>query len=146
MSDTNVLQVPQDILDSARLTISELKVEIATYLYAQGRLSIGKARELANMSLWEFRQLLASRRISPHYDEGDLDEDVETLSTYTGIGRRNDSVTCRERRPRGPVGPQAQGAGGSRVPLPRAVAPGHARAAVDAGRCAGLGTGAKPPV
>ena len=79
MSDANVLQVPQDILDSARLTISELQVEMATYLYAQGRLSIGKARELANMSLWEFRQLLASRHISPHYDESDLDEDIAAL-------------------------------------------------------------------
>jgi predicted HTH domain antitoxin len=79
MSDANVLQVPQDILDSARLTISELKVEMAVYLYSQGRLSIGKARELADMSLWEFRQLLASRRIPPHYDAGDLDEDVATL-------------------------------------------------------------------
>ena len=79
MSDVNVLQVPQDILDSARLTISELRVEMAVYLYAQGRLSIGKARELAEMSLWEFRQLLAARRISPHYDENDLDEDVATL-------------------------------------------------------------------
>jgi predicted HTH domain antitoxin len=79
MSDANVLQVPQDILDSARLTISELKVEMAIYLYAQGRLSIGKARELADMSLWEFRQLLASHRISPHYDERDLDEDIATL-------------------------------------------------------------------
>ena len=79
MSDTNVLQVPQDILDSARLTIAELQVEMAVYLYAQGRLSIGKARELADMSLWEFRQLLASRRIPPHYDESDLDEDMSTL-------------------------------------------------------------------
>jgi predicted HTH domain antitoxin len=42
-------------------------------------LSIGKARELAGMSLWEFRQLLASRRISPHYDVVDLNEDVATL-------------------------------------------------------------------
>jgi predicted HTH domain antitoxin len=42
-------------------------------------LSIGKARELAGMSLWEFRQLLASRQIAPHYDERDLDEDVATL-------------------------------------------------------------------
>jgi len=79
MSNVDVLQVPQDILDSSRLTISELKVEIAVYLYAQGRLSIGKARELAGMSLWEFRQLLASRRISPHYNEADLDEDMTTL-------------------------------------------------------------------
>lgn len=81
MSTTSVpaLEVPQDILDSARLTISELKVEMAVYLYAQGHLSSGKARELAGMTLWEFRQLVASRRISPHYDVADLDEDVATL-------------------------------------------------------------------
>jgi predicted HTH domain antitoxin len=79
MSDTNTLQVPQDVLDSARLTIDEFKVEAAVYLYVQGRLSIGKARELAGMSLWEFRQLLASRRISPHYSENDLEQDVDTL-------------------------------------------------------------------
>ncbi|MSP13047.1 MAG: UPF0175 family protein [Chloroflexi bacterium] len=74
-----VIEVPQDILDSARLTVPELKIEVAVHLYAQGRLSVGKARELAGMSLWEFRHLLASRRISPHYDESDLDEDVATL-------------------------------------------------------------------
>jgi predicted HTH domain antitoxin len=79
MSTISTLEVPQDILDSARLTIPELKVEIAVYLYAQGRLSIGKARELAGMTLWEFRQVLASRRIPPHYDVVDLDEDVATL-------------------------------------------------------------------
>jgi predicted HTH domain antitoxin len=79
MSTVNTLDVPQDILDAARLTVDELKVEMAVYLYAQGRLSIGKARELAEMTLWEFRQLLASRRIPPHYDVADLDEDVATL-------------------------------------------------------------------
>lgn len=72
-------ELSQDILDSARLTLAELKVEIAVHLYTQGRLSIGKARELAGMPLWEFRQLLASRRISPHYDVTDLNEDVATL-------------------------------------------------------------------
>ena len=79
MSAVSILKVPRDVLDSARLTIPELKVELAVYLYAQGRLSIGKARELADMTLWEFRQLLASRRISPHYDVVDLNEDMATL-------------------------------------------------------------------
>ncbi|MGC9335558.1 MAG: UPF0175 family protein [Anaerolineae bacterium] len=79
MSTVRVVEVDQDTLDSARLTPSELKVEIAVHLYEQGRLSVGKARELAGMTLWEFRQLLASRRIPPHYDETDLDEDVATL-------------------------------------------------------------------
>jgi len=73
------MEISQDILDSARVTVDELKIEIAVSLYAQGRLSIGKARELAGMSLWKFRQLLAFRRIPPHYDEIDLEEDVATL-------------------------------------------------------------------
>lgn len=75
------LEVPQDILDSARLTPGQLKVELAVSLYAQGRLSIGKARELAGMSLWEFRHLLTSRRIPAHYDLDDLQDDLETLKT-----------------------------------------------------------------
>jgi len=79
MGDVSTLEIPQDILDTARLTVDELKVEIAVYLYAQGRLSIGKARELAGVTLWEFRQVLASRRIAPHYGVEDLDEDVATL-------------------------------------------------------------------
>lgn len=73
------MEVSQQIPDSARLTPSELKVELAVHLYAQGRLSVGKARELAGLTLGEFRQLLASRSTPPHYDETDLDEDVATL-------------------------------------------------------------------
>ena len=80
MTTTKTLEIPQDILDTARLTIDELKVELAVHLYADGRLSLGKARELAAMPLWTFRQLLASRRIPPHYDVDDLDADVAVLS------------------------------------------------------------------
>ena len=53
MASIAMLEISQEILDSARLTPSELKVEMAVYLYTQNRLSIGKAKELANMSLVE---------------------------------------------------------------------------------------------
>jgi predicted HTH domain antitoxin len=79
MNDVSVVEISRDILDSARLTVPEVKLELAVTLYSQGRLSIGKARELAGMSLWEFRQVLAARDISPHYDVADLDEDMATL-------------------------------------------------------------------
>jgi predicted HTH domain antitoxin len=79
MSVTQTIEVPQDILDSARLTADELKLELAIYLYAQKRLSIGKARELANLSLWAFRQQLAARGIAPHYTQVDLEADLQTL-------------------------------------------------------------------
>jgi predicted HTH domain antitoxin len=73
------LEIPSDILDSARMTGPELKREIAVLLYDQGRLSFGKARELAGMSHWTFRQLLASREIPAHIEPEDLDQDLLTL-------------------------------------------------------------------
>lgn len=79
MSEMITFQVPQAVLDSARLTPEQLKIELAVSLYAQGRLSLGKARELTDLSLWEFRQLLASRRIPAHYDLDDLQDDLTTL-------------------------------------------------------------------
>lgn len=79
MADMQVLEISQDILDSSRLSVKELKIELAIALYAQGKLSIGKARELAEMSLWEFRQVLGSRRISPHYEVSELNDDLSTL-------------------------------------------------------------------
>jgi len=74
-----VMEVPQDVLDSARLSVDELQVEMAVHLYAQRRLSIGKARELAEMTLWEFRQLLGARGIAAHYDESDMEDDITVL-------------------------------------------------------------------
>ncbi len=79
MSKKIIVEIPQEILDSARLTASELRVELAISLYTQGKLSVGKARELAGLSLWEFRQLLSSRRIPVHYDIEDLNEDIALL-------------------------------------------------------------------
>jgi len=76
---TNIIEIPQDILDSARIKLPDLKIELALLLYSQKRLSIGKARELAEMSLWEFRQLLGVRKIPVHYDTDDLSDDVTIL-------------------------------------------------------------------
>jgi predicted HTH domain antitoxin len=37
---------------------------------------------MAGLSLWEFRQLLASRKILAHYDVADLDEDMKTWAEW----------------------------------------------------------------
>ena len=78
MSESAVIEIPLHLLQAARATPDELRVELAVELYRQRRLSIGHARELANMSLWDFRHLLAARHIAPHYDEADLDADLQT--------------------------------------------------------------------
>ncbi len=80
MDEMTQISIPRDILASARITPDEAKIELAVTLYAQGRLSIGKARELAGMSLWEFRQLLGSRKIEPHYGLEDLNNDTDIVN------------------------------------------------------------------
>jgi predicted HTH domain antitoxin len=74
------LEVPQDILESARITPAEALVELAVVLYAEGKLSFGKARELARVPHGRFRQILASRGIAAHYDVADVAEDRSALS------------------------------------------------------------------
>ena len=85
MSDIVTFEVSQDILDSARLTAPELKLELAIWLYAQGRLSAGKARELAGLSLWEFRQAAATRHTTAHYDIDDLQDDLTAVSKLNNL-------------------------------------------------------------
>jgi predicted HTH domain antitoxin len=81
MESVVTIELPRHLVDAARTTPDELKIELAVHLYEQRRLGIGHAREMAGLSLWEFRQLLASRKISPHYDVSDLDEDMRTWET-----------------------------------------------------------------
>lgn len=64
---TVAINIPREILHATRLSPAELKRELAITLFAQGRLSFGKARELADMAPWQFQQLLASRSIEVHY-------------------------------------------------------------------------------
>ena len=79
MSATAILEIPRDILDSARMSPADARLELAVTLYAQQRLAIGKARQLAGLSLWEFRQVLAARGIAPHYGASDLEDDMSSL-------------------------------------------------------------------
>lgn len=74
-----ILELPGDLLDAARLDETALKTEIAIHLYEQGRLSFGKASELADVDIGHFRQLLGSRNIAVHYDVAEYKSDCSTL-------------------------------------------------------------------
>jgi predicted HTH domain antitoxin len=76
--------IPDDILQSARMSEAELKLEIAIMLFQQDKISIGKARNLAGMSLLEFQREIAQRGICIHYDVEEFEEDIKTLR---GLGR-----------------------------------------------------------
>ncbi|MCX6701174.1 MAG: UPF0175 family protein [Methanomicrobiales archaeon] len=74
-----ILRVPNDIVDAIRLPPddihAELQKELALALYKRGILSSGKACALANLSRWEWIELLGQRKVPRHYTAGDLEKD-----------------------------------------------------------------------
>jgi predicted HTH domain antitoxin len=74
------LEIPDSIAQAMRLPATnqrrQLLVELAVALYAQGILSFGKARELANMGKTEFGVLLGERDIPRHYGNEELRDDL----------------------------------------------------------------------
>lgn len=77
--NTVILELPGDVLHATRLSKAELKVELATHLFAQEKLTLGKAAKLADMDIRQFMHLLESRRIPVHYDVEEYEEDLSTL-------------------------------------------------------------------
>lgn len=73
------LVITDEILQSARMSANEMQQEIAILLYQRDKLSLGQASKLAEMPQWQFQALLASRRISIHYDVNDFESDLQTL-------------------------------------------------------------------
>ena len=75
------LKIPGDVYKALQAPENKreeiIKKELALSLYKEKLLSFGKARQLANMSKWEFHVLLAERNIEKHYTEKNLQEDIE---------------------------------------------------------------------
>jgi predicted HTH domain antitoxin len=74
-----VIEVPDTDLRGIAMTQAGIKLELAVALFEQDKLSLGKARELAGMTLVEFQRELARRQIPLHYTVEDLQQDVATL-------------------------------------------------------------------
>ena len=76
------IEIPADVLtladvpgvsDSNRATLL-----LALELYREGRVSLGRAAELAGVGIEEFMEFSAHRQVSLHYGEADLAEDHAT--------------------------------------------------------------------
>jgi len=79
MSPTVSIQIPLDVLHATKMTPDELKRELAIHLFHEGKLSFGKAREMAGVTGWTFQQILGARGIPVHYDVADYERDLATL-------------------------------------------------------------------
>lgn len=74
------IEIPKSVAHALQMSAEELRTELAILLFQQGKLSFGKAREMADLDFWRFQQLLGSRGISPHYDIEEYEADLKTLA------------------------------------------------------------------
>lgn len=56
-----------------------LKRELAVHFFQEKSLSFGQARQLADLPVWDFLELLQKRKVPLHYDAVELDDDLATL-------------------------------------------------------------------
>ncbi len=73
------LIISDEVLQTVQMSEAELLQEIAIMLFQQERFTLGQASRFALMNQLEFQRLLASRKISLHYDITELREDVKSL-------------------------------------------------------------------
>ena len=77
------VELPEDLVDAIKLPLEEvpmrLRKELAVRLYEKRLLGFGKARQLAEMSKWEFQRLLGEEGILRSYDLEELEKDLGTL-------------------------------------------------------------------
>jgi predicted HTH domain antitoxin len=79
------LELPAAVAVEAGLTADNATAEVTRmlvlHLYEHGRLSLGKACELAQMTQWEFADLNRELGISRRYSRGELQSDLAKLAS-----------------------------------------------------------------
>ena len=69
----NIVKLPEDEVEE------RVKLELALRLYEKGILSFGQARKIANMSKWDFIEILKKENIGIPYNENEFREDLKVI-------------------------------------------------------------------
>ena len=75
------LVIPDEFLQTAKISEAELCLEIAILLFKQEKITLGTASQFAGMNQLEFQQILGKRKISIHYGVEEFRQDLKTLET-----------------------------------------------------------------
>lgn len=84
-----VLHIPdemRDALGARREPAKEIMKRLAVSLYAEGKISLGKAAEYSGLGYSAFLEALGDFGVDLDYDEHDLTSDLETLERLRHSG------------------------------------------------------------
>jgi predicted HTH domain antitoxin len=74
------LRIPDDLLEATGLSERDLRMELALALYSRGKLSLGKAAEVAEIHIADLMREMADREIPLNYCIADFEHDIRTLA------------------------------------------------------------------
>lgn len=73
------LIISGEILETIKMTPTQLTLEVAVYLYEKKTLTLGQAKRLAGLDQIAFQKELAKRDIYIHYEVEDVLKDLQNL-------------------------------------------------------------------
>ena len=76
-----LVEIPDAAIQDAPLSPAELRLELAIWLYAKKRLTLGQARKLAGLSIVDFQKALATSEVYLNYNQEDLADDIAAAHT-----------------------------------------------------------------
>lgn len=86
------IEIPDDIVQNTPLSDEDWMREIAIALFAQERITLDLASNIARISIDEFYQILVSRKIvDPPTDADDESEELILASLRTSLGQVNEN-------------------------------------------------------
>jgi predicted HTH domain antitoxin len=80
-----MILIDDDIISAAQISETELKTEIALFLYSKGILSFGQARKMLGLESVAFEKLLVQQNIPSQYSLRDLESDLATLESLKTV-------------------------------------------------------------
>jgi len=86
------ITLPESVLQAIRVLDRFIRRILALELYREGRLSLGKAAEVAGArNKWEMVMLLDEKGVALDYSAEDAEQDLNTLKNYL---RRSNTNAC----------------------------------------------------
>ncbi len=82
--ETVSVDFPRDLINIFKIRDKDfprvVRETLSAELYHEGLVSVGKAAEIAGVSMWEMQEILTKRNISLQYYSEDLKNDINILN------------------------------------------------------------------
>ena len=73
------LEISEEIVATSHLTLEEVRLGLAIWLFQEKQVSLGKCAKVAGMHKMQFQKELGKRKIAAHYTEEDFERDLKSV-------------------------------------------------------------------